>query len=103
MREKREMGGVGGNTRTLAWLPQVQVAAAKGRSHRMHELRISACQIFSYENDLDGINNSILSRCFLWTTPRGTLEFAQSTLTKDSNKDLEMYLPESNNFEEHVL
>ena len=31
------MGGVGGNTRTLAWLPQVQVVAAKGRGHRMLE------------------------------------------------------------------
>jgi len=31
------MGGVGGNTRTLAWLARVGVAARKRRGHRMLE------------------------------------------------------------------
>ena len=32
-RKKGEMGGVGGNTRTLACLAQLEVAARKRRSH----------------------------------------------------------------------
>jgi hypothetical protein len=42
-RKSGEMGGVGGNTRTLAWLAQVEVEARKDAA--IECLRISACQI----------------------------------------------------------
>ena len=80
---------------------QVQVAAAKGRGHRMLE-DIRLPNLLSRKRPRRNKQFHFASLLFM-DHSRGTLEFAQSTLTKDSNKDLEMYLPESNNFEEHVL
>ena len=81
---------------------QVQVAAAKGRGHRMLE-DIHLPNLFSRKRPRGNKQFDLSSLLFMDRSSRD-FEIRWENAHKDSNEDLQMqYLPESNNFEEHVL